>query len=506
MVHVIPFSYHIRIVGGTEEKLSFLSSSPTGIVSLGDRDDNSGCQRWLLKPVHGGELHTYNIVAGGKDLGNPLLSCTPTGAVIDLWSGDDGSGRQQWTLEPVAGGEPHSYNIRVAGGTIGGRELLSCSPGGFVDLWLHDDGSGRQRWVINKVSCDLAAKNQDSSVGRSQLQPTPDPALSPAETIAARRAQRKAEMSSRQVEAETDNLLHRPGSTQAAVQTYHGHTGRAVALLDPGRSAARTDLGAERPVARHGGSLDTAAATRHAEQSGGQAEPPRLLLSLSQLASSNRLFGKVDGSVGGAVTSTRIEYNNKGLVDEDAMVVAEVIKASTSLTELFLSNNSIGDAGAKALAEALITRPPGTLKILGLVGNASINAAGTVALARSLSRSPPLKAIYLSGAAVGDTGAVAFSEALVTNSNLATLGLQACGIGGGGGRALARALPRNEGLRELHLADNPLVQMSETREAIHVASTSERDIAIRVFFITGISETELRTPVPVVDQMSCVVT
>ena len=67
----------------------------------------------------------------------------------------------------------------------------------------------------------------------------------------------------------------------------------------------------------------------------------------------SKMFGKVGGSLDAALTAARLDWSRKGLDDEDANVVAYVIKFNAVLTFLSLWGNNIGDVGAAAIGEAL---------------------------------------------------------------------------------------------------------------------------------------------------------
>ena len=73
-------------------------------------------------------------------------------------------------------------------------------------------------------------------------------------------------------------------------------------------------------------------------------------------------------------SASQIALYEKGLTAHDAVVVAEILKSNTSVTEVKLSlNKEIGDEGAKALAEALKVNT--TVKKL-LLANCGIGEQG----------------------------------------------------------------------------------------------------------------------------------
>ncbi|KAG0345399.1 hypothetical protein BG005_001315, partial [Podila minutissima] len=114
-------------------------------------------------------------------------------------------------------------------------------------------------------------------------------------------------------------------------------------------------------------------------------------------------------------------------------------------------NNSIGENGTRALAEALKTNS--TLTTLGLRNN-SIGENGTRALAEALKTNSTLTTLGLRNNSIGENGTRALAEALKTNSTLTTLGLRNNSIGENGTQALAEALRTNSTLTTLDLENN----------------------------------------------------
>lgn len=116
------------------------------------------------------------------------------------------------------------------------------------------------------------------------------------------------------------------------------------------------------------------------------------------------------------------------LGDDGAADVAQALTHGTvSLTSLTLANAGIGERGATALAEALISRR--TLKHLDLTSNQRMGAAGGAALA---------------------------ADALHPDSAITSLSLYDTGLGPDGGRAVAKSLCGNEKLTHLDLSSNAI--------------------------------------------------
>ena len=94
---------------------------------------------------------------------------------------------------------------------------------------------------------------------------------------------------------------------------------------------------------------------------------------------------------------------NRGVTDDAAAaVLAAVLEANTTLTNLDLADNSIGPAGAESLATALKTNT--TLTNLYLSAN-NIGPAGAESLAKALKTTTTLTNLYLSSNNIGPDGA-----------------------------------------------------------------------------------------------------
>ena len=90
--------------------------------------------------------------------------------------------------------------------------------------------------------------------------------------------------------------------------------------------------------------------------------------------------------------------------------------ASGSLKELQLFNNNIGDAGAKAIADAI--GASGSLAWLDISYN-NIGDEGAKALAAGISASGSLATLWLSNNEIGAAGAKAIADAIGASGSLA---------------------------------------------------------------------------------------
>ena len=109
--------------------------------------------------------------------------------------------------------------------------------------------------------------------------------------------------------------------------------------------------------------------------------------------------GCIECTLETAVNSSRIEWSEKGLDDDDAKVVAHVIKNSPILMILHLGANAIGDKGAAAIAEVLKTNT--VLGILQLQEN-QIADAGAIAFAEMLNVNTRLRILSFNSNSIGD--------------------------------------------------------------------------------------------------------
>jgi NLR family CARD domain-containing protein 3 len=134
-----------------------------------------------------------------------------------------------------------------------------------------------------------------------------------------------------------------------------------------------------------------------------------------------------------------------------AGLLAEALKANTSLLELELGSNGAGAEGAVLLADAL--KHNSALERLDLSAN-GVGIGGAVLLAEAFKVNFTLTALELGANGVGAKGARMLAEVLKAGSALRRLGLRCNELGDGGCRSICAALECNKTLRELSLAGN----------------------------------------------------
>ncbi|KAI9016709.1 kinase-like domain-containing protein [Hyaloraphidium curvatum] len=149
---------------------------------------------------------------------------------------------------------------------------------------------------------------------------------------------------------------------------------------------------------------------------------------------------------------TQLDLHNNSIGDEGAIAIADALKTNSTLEYLWLGN-AVGDAGTGAFAELLKAKSTG-LKVLVLWGPFTDNSVR--ALANALKNNTKLTALGLRSQSVRCDGARAFAEMLAVNSTLTTLDLQNSSIGDDGARALLAGLELSPSITQVVLTNNPV--------------------------------------------------
>ena len=155
--------------------------------------------------------------------------------------------------------------------------------------------------------------------------------------------------------------------------------------------------------------------------------------------------------LGSCLKRQTLEVPGGKLSAANVVVLADVLKYNTTVTELDLCGNNIGDAGAASLAGKLQSIT--TLKVLKLSRN-DIGDAGVAGLAGALEINTALTELYFSSNCIGEAGAAAVADALKSNKTLTDLDLSFNEIGDAGAAALADGLKSNTTLIVLYLPAN----------------------------------------------------
>ena len=107
------------------------------------------------------------------------------------------------------------------------------------------------------------------------------------------------------------------------------------------------------------------------------------------------------------MTLTEVNIRNNRITDFETIALAYALKIQENIIKIFnLSFNIIGDIGAKAIAETL-----NKLEIINLSNNL-IGDEGAIAIATPMKQNTTLKNIYLNDNQIGDNGAKELTNAL----------------------------------------------------------------------------------------------
>jgi Ran GTPase-activating protein (RanGAP) involved in mRNA processing and transport len=154
-----------------------------------------------------------------------------------------------------------------------------------------------------------------------------------------------------------------------------------------------------------------------------------------------------------APTMTMLSVYRNNICEAGASALAEALMVNTTLTTLSVDGNYIGDFGASDLAEAL--KENKTLTELNVSYN-DIGADGASALADALKVNTTLRVLYVSNNSIGDAGASTLAEALKVNNLLTELYVDENSMGAAGVSALAEALKVNKTLTMLSVSGNSI--------------------------------------------------
>ncbi|KAJ1159257.1 hypothetical protein NDU88_011925 [Pleurodeles waltl] len=151
----------------------------------------------------------------------------------------------------------------------------------------------------------------------------------------------------------------------------------------------------------------------------------------------------------------RLELDQTSLTGSCCADLASVLRTKTSLTELSLRHNALGDAGLRRLCEGL-NHPGIRLQKLDLC-HCSLTGACCADLAVALSETPSLIELNLGRNELGDSGLIQLCHGLERpDCRIEKLWLVSCSLSGSCGAALASLLATSQTLTTLCLAENEL--------------------------------------------------
>lgn len=171
----------------------------------------------------------------------------------------------------------------------------------------------------------------------------------------------------------------------------------------------------KRPISRNGAVVAQLASGLSADE---LARKPLVFLSSQKVGDAGAaIVGKALAHPNCCITSVHMDACEVGCAG--AVELAEGMKQNSTLEELIMLENMVGNAGAVALADALKS-PTCKVRCLSMPSN-RIGPAGGVALGKMLAVNKRLQTIYImgqeqKGGGIGDEGAAAWAEGMAENA------------------------------------------------------------------------------------------
>ncbi len=194
-----------------------------------------------------------------------------------------------------------------------------------------------------------------------------------------------------------------------------------------------------------------------------------------------RLMGAI--SIHGGVRSLRLCNNNFSV--RSVMYIAEMIRVNTTIRTLVIEDNTIGNAGAIQLANALKSNENTTLRSLSLI-NCGLQKDGILSIADMLATNTTLTSFEMTKCILGSFidanffgGHEGFRiiRALGENTTLRHVSLRDCTLDNNGTNQLAEVLVRKTSLCSINLSNCTRVSY---RRFFDILSRVERPISINM--------------------------
>lgn len=182
-------------------------------------------------------------------------------------------------------------------------------------------------------------------------------------------------------------------------------------------------------------------------------------------------------ALGALCADGRVDLCKQGLGAAGAVRVMPVAARSPHATHVLLGTNSLGDEGARAVADSLGRGGHGLRTVY--LGCNRIGVDGVTALAGALSEDDTVRALWLKRNPVGDAGVRALVPMLRRNTVLRTLDLVNSGLTADGLAALLAVLSqRSRPVERLFLGGNGL-----GAEAAPLLAALIRDAGVRELYL-----------------------
>lgn len=150
-----------------------------------------------------------------------------------------------------------------------------------------------------------------------------------------------------------------------------------------------------------------------------------------------------------------LDLSNRKLTSSELQAVCDVLRANTSITKIFLCDNSLNLEDTRRLVAAMAAQ--GRIEELRLK-NTSLNTESVRHIAAFIKGSRSIREVNLYGNKINDTGASLIAHALVEHLSMTHLYLHWNNIGDGGAVTLAEMLRRNWRLERLDISGNFICQ------------------------------------------------
>ena len=181
-------------------------------------------------------------------------------------------------------------------------------------------------------------------------------------------------------------------------------------------------------------------------------------------------YSQLTKSFGTGLNLTNLNLSCDGIGDAGATSIAEAIKVNKTLTILNLSLNPFSDAGVTSIADAIKVNKTLTNLDLSYDG---ISDEGATSIAEAIKVNETLTKLNLSRNRYSDAGVTSIAEAIKVNKTLTNLDLSHNRICNGGATTIAEAIKVNKTLTNLDLSYDGISDAGATSiaEAIKVNKT-----------------------------------